>query len=245
MRIRLPLLIALATLAMLAAACGVLEDDAPAPSPTPAASASILLNGGFEDGDPPWTFRIQPEWSGFEIAGDPARTGAHSLHLALRDPGDASGVHIAGAVQEVRPAEFPEFISGYYRVEDWQPHDVAFQYLQFVVIVYGADYGDDFDTHQIRFPLAGAPRQPFSLTNAKWVFLSRDPPRTGKWVYFGYPVRQAFIDKWAKAPETWERIELFLEVRYDGKTAANAGTSADVYFDDLYLGPWLGNPNHP
>jgi hypothetical protein len=246
MRVRrlLPAII-LAPLGALALACGTLDGETPGPTPIPTAAPGILVNGGFEDGEAPWTYRVQPEWSGFEIADDPVRSGERSLRLSLRDPGDASNVHIAGAVQEVRPAEFPEFVSGYYRVEGWEPRDVTFQYVQFVVIVYGADYGDDFNLHEIRFPLAGAPREPFQLLNAKWVFLSRDQPKTGKWVYFGYPLRQAFIDKWGKAPDRWDRIELFLEVRYDGRTAADAGMSADVYFDDVYLGPWPGNPNRP
>jgi len=245
MRFSLKLWLLLAPLTVLSAACSVLEEAASPPTATPGVVANVLVNGGFEGGEGPWTFREQAEWFGFEIARAPVRSGEGSLHLALRDDGGAATVHIAGAVQEVNPREFPEFVSGYYRVEDWQPHDVAFQYVQFVVIVYGGgDRDDDFDL-QIRFPLAGAAREPFLIANAKWVFLSRGPPPTGEWVYFGYPLRQAFIDRWGKAPAVWDRIELFLEVRYDGKKAGDAGMSADVYFDDVYLGTQLGNPNRP
>ena len=38
---------------------------------------------------------------------------------------------------------------------------------------------------------------------------------------------------------------LMMEVRYDGKTSADSGMSADVSFDDLYLGTQAGNPNRP
>lgn len=240
------MMVVAAALLPLLGACTVLEEAAVTPTSTPAAAPNLLLNPGFEGGDPPWTFRQQPEWSGFTVTADAARTGAAGLRLELRDSGDASQVHIAGAVQEIRGlAEFPEFISGFYRVEDWQPKDVAFQYLQFVVVVSGGDYGDEYDSHQIRLPLAGARTQPFQLLNARWIFLSRDQPAVGKWVYFAYPLRQAFIDKWGKAPATWDGIEIFLEVRYDGKTATNSGMSADVSFDDVYMGTQIGNPNRP
>jgi hypothetical protein len=239
-------LLVVAGLLPLLGACTVLEEAAVTPTSTPAPAPNLLLNPGFEGGDTPWIFRDQPEWSGFRTTEEAARSGEAGLRLELRDPGDASGVHIAGAVQEVRGlAEFPEFISGFYRVEDWQPQDVAFQYVQFVVVVAGGDYGDEYDSHQIRVPLAGAESEPFQLLNARWLFLSRDQPVVGEWVYFGYPLRQAFIDKWGKAPATWDGIEIFLEVRYDGKTAADSGMSADVSFDDLYLGTQAGNPNRP
>jgi hypothetical protein len=242
--VRTSFVLLLATLSA-ASGCTVLEEAATTPTPTPGPSQNLLLNPGFEDGDAPWFSLQQPEWSPFEISERFARGGDRSLLLPLRDDGSAANVRIAGAIQEVQPQQFPEFISGYYRVEGWEPDGVPFQYLQFVVVVHDADYQDEFDVHEIRFPLAGAATEPFQLQNSRWLFLGRDPPREGRWVYFGYPLRQSFADKWAAAPTAWTKIALYLEVRYDGRTAEHSGMSGDVYFDDMYLGPQGGNPNRP
>jgi hypothetical protein len=118
--------------------------------------------------------------------------------------------------------------------------------VQFVVAVYGSDIGTEFPIYEIRFPLAGVDRDPLTLSNAKFLFLSREKrPGLGRWTYFGYPLRQAFESRWGKAPTRWDKLEVFLEVRYDAKTQAQGETSADVYFDDIYAGPQAENPNRP
>ena len=38
------------------------------------------------------------------------------------------------------------------------------------------------NNHQIRYPLAGISEEPFSIGNARFVFLSKEEPRTGQWV---------------------------------------------------------------
>ena len=73
-------------------------------------------------------------------------------------------------MQEVKAPLFPEFASGFYRVNAWQPA-ATFQYMQFVVIVRGGDFGDDIALHEIRFPIAGIDHEPFMLSNAHFVFL--------------------------------------------------------------------------
>ena len=224
--------------------CGLLEELPPLATPTPAADTNLLANPGFEDGREPWHVLDQPGWQAFEVSDAVSHSGSHSLLLTLQSGADATGTHIAGAIQEVTPAEFPEFVSGFYRVDDWQPN-ATFQYLQFVAVVRGADFGDAFPLHEIRFPIAGIEHEPFTLSNAQFLFLNRDAPKIGEWTYFSYPISYAFQHKWGRVPETVESIEFFFEVRYDGKTAEQGVSAAQVYFDDLYVGPQIGNPNRP
>ena len=66
-----------------------------------------------------------------------------------------------------------------------------------------------------------------------------------KWTYFSYPVKRAFEREWGKAPTRWDSIQFFVETRYDGKTTDQGETLADVYIDDVYLGPQISNPNRP
>jgi hypothetical protein len=235
--------------ALLFVACGL--RDAPPPAPTaaaPAFSSNLLANAGFESGDAPWTFRQgQAEWSGFAVSDTFAHSGSHSLSLRLAPNGDAATAtrtFISGAIQNIKPADFPEFLSGFYRVEDWQPK-ATFQYVQFVIAVHGSDFGDGFNIREIRFPIAGVDREPFQVSNARFVFLGRAAPKLRAWTYFAFPVKQAFLDQWKAVPAKWDSIDVFFEVRYDGKTPDQGNGSAQVYFDDLYAGPQAANPNRP
>jgi hypothetical protein len=230
-------------LAVAGAACGVFAEQPVIATPTPAFDANALDNAGFENGPEPWYVREQEGWSSFTIADAMAHTGAHSLKLELR--GDEQDVRtgIAGAIQRIEGDVFPEYISGYYYVDHWQSIE-PFQYLQFVVSVHGGDHPDGGDIHQIRVPIAGAPRQPFDLSNAQFLFLSRDDPKVGEWTYFSYPILDGFSTRLGWDPVGWDYIEVFFETRYDQKLEGTTA-SADVYFDDLYMGPQTFNPNRP
>lgn len=233
----------MALLAAMTSACGLFEELPDVPPPSYAAE-NKLRNPGFEDGDAPWRIAAGPSWSPFAITDSVARTGTRSMELAL-GPGDApQGTRVTGALQEIETDIFPEFISGYYRVDEWSPN-APFQYLQFAVVIRGGDFPDGGAIHEIRFPIAGAERQPLQLSNSGWVFLSRDQPRMGEWTYFGYPLQQAFETRWGMWPQRWDSIEVFFEVRYDGKTDEAAPSTAKVYYDDLYAGLQIYNPNVP
>lgn len=240
----------LCVLAFAAAGCGLFEDPAeslaPTPTPDPAGVAfNLFANPGFELGEMGWTYRDAGEWRPFAISDSVAYRGERSLELRLESADADTGTRIVGAVQEIRPTEMPEYLSGWYRVDEWTaaaPH----QYVQFVVAVYGADYEDEFDIHEVRFPIVGIESDPFTLTNARWRYLSRDTtPELGTWTYFGYPVRWAFEQAWGRAPAGFDRIDVFFEVRYDNKVAGQGASTATVYFDDVYLGLFATNPNQP
>jgi hypothetical protein len=229
---------------VLGAGCGALDAPAASPTETPsAATANLFQNPGFEEGDQPWTFRDQAEWRPFEVDDTVAYTGSRSARLEIEGAENESGTRIAGAIQNINPETFPEYVSGFYRVDEWRP-DAPFQYVQFVVSVLGGDFGDGIDVHQLRLPLAGAEREPFALTNARWVFINRDQPDVGEWTYFGYPIKRAFELNWGRVPGSWDSIDVFFEVRYDDKVAGST-PAATVFFDDLYAGPQSGNPNRP
>ena len=55
--------------------------------------------------------------------------------------------------------------------------------------------------------------------------------------YHRLPMRQDFIDLWGGVPKDFTKIRVLFEVRCDGKTPAEGPLEADVYYDDLYMGP--------
>ena len=208
-------------------------------------AANLFQNSSFEAGPDPWISLTTDAWgTPFSVSSEVDHSGAHSAYLALRAPGDASGSKIFGVVQEVSPDHFPEVISGYYYVDDWLKGTPK-QYLQFAVIAFGAtNLPGGWGNHQIRYPLAGIDEEPFAIDNAKFLFLGKEEPPLGQWVYFERPVADDFQQLWGAVPEGYEKLRILFEVRYDDKVAGSEG-KADVYYDDLYLGPAADNPNRP
>lgn len=203
---------------------------------------NLFLNAGFEsttaDGTPdpsPWTTLSGD--SGFVISDDHAHTGTSSALLHMDDPVDAEGGKVYYLVQEVTPEDFPDYLEGYYRVENWN-RGTAKQYLQFVVIAFSpTNFPDYAQNYQIRYPIAGIGWQPFELRNAYFEFLNTDDPVEGEWVKFSAPIRDDFKRLWNAVPEDFEYLRLLFEVRWDSKVAGDGAPTADVYYDDLYIGP--------
>jgi len=231
----LPVLITLLALASLAvwAACGS------------SGPADLFQNPSFEDGAEPWISLSTEAWGArFTLADGVAHSGEHSALLEMRAAQEA-GPKVFGVVQEVQPKKFPELISGYYRVAEWT-RGTDIQYLQFVVIAIGAkNMPGNFPNHQLRYILAGIDHPPFDVSNAKFIFVGTEEPTPDGWVYFERNVRQDFIDQWGAAPEGFSTIRVLFEVRYDDKEAGVTTPAADVFYDDLYLGPAKDNPNTP
>ncbi len=205
---------------------------------------NLFHNPGFEEGAAPWCVLSAPM---FEVSTEQSHSGQSSAYLHLKQPAQATGIMLNYLVQEVAPAEFPEFISGYYRVDKWDK-GTPDQYLQFVIIVFEAANrpSASVSNHQIRYPLAGISEDPFkiSISNAFFVFIGTEEPRIGEWVYFERNIKQDFQQLWGAVPEGFANIRVLFEVRYDNKETG-APTEAEVYYDDLYLGPASENPNHP
>jgi hypothetical protein len=207
----------------------------------PAGSANVFGNSGFEEGTQYW-FSLRPDQP--VETSDVAHSGVASAYLKMRDPAEATGAKVYYLLQEVDPAEFPELISGYYRVDNWKRGTLK-QYLQFVVILFApTNLGDKYPNYQIRYPLAGISEEPFLISNAFFKFLGTEDPRQGEWVYFESNIKEDFLEKWKAVPEGYSKIRILFEVRYDDKEAG-AVSEADVYYDDLYMGPADANPNKP
>jgi hypothetical protein len=164
----------------------------------------------------------------------------------MRVPAEEAGkAKVFYLVQEVAPEEFPELISGYYRVENWVKGTPK-QYLQFVVIAFDVpNLSLSYPNHQMRYPLAGISEEPFGIGNAFFVFLGKEEPVTGEWVYFERNIREDFEELWGAVPEGFSKLRILFEVRYDEKEAGLTPAEADVYYDDLYMGPASENPNRP
>lgn len=202
---------------------------------------NVFQNPGFEGGRDPW-FSLRPP--DFILSEEQANSGGSSALLVMRAGPEDEGAKVFYLVQEVNPEEFPEVVSGHYRVTKWE-RGTDLQYLQFVVIAIGADnlpgrpptYPDPFPNHQIRYPLAGIDREPFQIANAHFIFLSREDPPLDQWVPFSVNVKEDFQRLWGAAPEGYETIRILFEVRYDSKAIGEGPLAADVYYDDLYFGP--------
>ncbi len=205
---------------------------------------NLFQNYGFEAGASPWCVLSPPA---FEVSTVQCHSGQASAYMHLDEPSGAKGTMLRYLVQEIAPTEFPEFISGYYRVEKWNKGTPK-QYLQFVIIVFEATNRPYTDfvvsNRQIRYPLAGISEDPFSISNAHFVYIGTEEPEIGEWVYFERHIKQDFEQLWGAVPEGFTFIRILFEVRYDDKEIG-APTEAKVYYDDLYLGTASENTNHP
>jgi hypothetical protein len=240
------LVVALAAAVLLAACRG---DNADGPESTPApgspagatqsADGNWFTNPGFEEGDEPWISLNpgEPGAGGFVVSQDFAHSGTSSALLRMRDPPEAEGAKVYYLVQEIAPGELPQTVRGYYRVENWVKNTPR-QYLQFVVIAFNTDnFPADVSNYQVRYLLAGTASAPFRIDNAFFVFLGRDEPVQDEWVPFEANIRDDFQRLWGKIPEGFDKLRILFEVRWDGKVSGDGIAEADVYYDDLYIGP--------
>lgn len=213
--------------------------DSPAASPE-----NLFFTPGFEEGRDPW-FSKDSWGTSFSLSDREAHSGERSALLELRsDVEGAISVRVYGVVQEIAPEQFPEVISGYYCVDRWE-QGTPTQYLQFVVIVHDAENIPpevaSATNHQIRYILAGVQSQPGFISNARYVMVTQDEPVTGKWVSFERNIRDDFEELWGGVPRGYQKLALFFEVRWDDRQPSDGLSAADVYYDDLYIGPERGN----
>lgn len=198
------------------------------------ARPNLLQNGSFEQGVEPWFSLDSENWTGFSITDRYAVDGRFSAYLALRAGREDYGAKVFGLIQEVSPKRFPKKLSGYYRVENWQ-RGTEKQYLQCVIIVWGDRAVSQYQNIQIRYILAGITEPPFAIANGRFVFLGNREPPLGRWVRFERDLHSDFLQHWEHIPESFDRIRVLFEARYDGKEP-NTELSADVYYDALSLG---------
>jgi hypothetical protein len=235
---------AVGSLALASAACGLF--DAPPPLPTAAPSnANLLANPGFEAGGEPWrvTGVRGLERAPLPFTDGAPYIGARSMELKVVGGETDQGTKATVAAQSVDPQAFPEFVSGFYRVDDWQP-TARFVYLYFSITVHGGDFTDGAPTHELRV-IIGAPVEPPQEPQVVYAFLSRAAPVLHRWTYVGFPVKSAFQAHVGQMPSRWDGIDIGMAVRFDGRDTHDPPVSAAVSFDDLYAGPQADNPNRP
>jgi hypothetical protein len=207
-------------------ACGGGDDDS---------GGNRLANPGLEDGTEPWG--VLDQGSPFERVESQAHSGQASARTSLQAAADDTGTARSHLIQEVDASTLPEELSGYYRVEDWTV-GTEFQFVQVAVVVGGAtNLPANFPNHQLRFVLAGTPSPVAADGNQRSIPAGETEPALGEWVAFDLDLRQGFIDQWGEDPEGFSLLRLIFETRYESKAEGSAALSADVYFDDLYLGP--------
>ncbi|MEX1254983.1 MAG: hypothetical protein WEE64_11655 [Dehalococcoidia bacterium] len=214
---------------------------APTASPGgPPLEGSLFANASFEEGEAPWV-SLESWGTQFAVSDDVAHSGGHSAFLELRSEGaEDQPARVFGVVQEVTPDEFPDVVSGYYYVDRWEPGTPK-QYMQFVVIVFGADNipaeAAPATNHQIRYILAGVDSPPIAITNARFVMVGTGAPKQGEWVRFERNIREDFEQLWGSVPEGHDFIRILFEARWDERAPDAPASAADVYYDDLYAGP--------
>jgi hypothetical protein len=226
-----------------ALSCADGDSGAPATTPTaavPPIEGSLFVNPSFEEGAPPWV-SLESWGTQFEVSDAQAHSGTSSALLALRSEGAAGeAARVLGVTQELTPDTFPEILSGYYRVDTWE-QGTPKQYLQFVVIVFGADNAPPetvgATNHQIRYVLAGVNEPPIEISNARFVMVGQGAPAQGEWVHFQRNIRDDFEQLWGAMPEGYDFIRILFEARWDERAPDAPPSAADVYYDDLYVGP--------
>jgi len=215
---------------------------------------NVFPNPGFEQGPNPWVSLMTDAWGApFSVSQRQARSGGNSALLELRsDQAPEKDLLIFGVVRDLTPEKLPETISGYYYVERWE-QGTPIQYLQFAVVVDQAENrpeglvfeGTPIPNHQIRYHLTQVGELPIGVSNAQYVKLSEEPPKLGQWVYFERNLCDDFKELWGDVPKGFKKLRVAFEARYEGRLPDHPPSAADVFFDDLYLGPAEGNPNRP
>ena len=230
----------LVALGLMLAACGGDGGSGPGTGPT---EANLFGNASFEAGQEPWFSLDTAAWGKpFATSKAQALSGTSSGLLELdSSEGDASGgARVYGIVQEISPGEFPEVLSGNYYVDRWEKGTPK-QYLQFVVIVFSAKNIPPgvapATNHQMRYILAGVDSPPIRIGNAQFVMVGTDEPDQGRWVSFERNIRQDFEELWGAVPEDFARLRILFEVRWDDRKLSDGLSTANVYYDDLYVGP--------
>lgn len=193
---------------------------------------NYFMDPGFENTNTGWSYLSWSEyWEPFIISEDVHHGGEKSALLRLRATPYSRNTTICGITQDLELADMPASISSYYQVQNWV-RGASKQYIQCVVMAFDVP-GYDFPV-QLRYLIAGTTVVPFELGNAKFVFITRSEPVNGTWAFFNRNLHQDFTDNWGFVPDSFSYIRIAFEVRYDG--IPYAITTANVYWDDTYLG---------
>ncbi len=212
---------------------------------------NLLADPGFEgfdrwdEGQPWWnSFKVQNSkaWVEFDIAEGEGRTGERAAHLHMDSTTQPGRVRVHGVVQELVPETLPRYVSGWYRVENWE-RGTEKQYLQTVVICRGPDNVPariprnprGLQSVQLAMTLAGVSEPPLRMGNREFEVTGPVDPVEGEWVFFEFDLHELFQKHWGVVPVNSAGTRVFFEVRYDQKNDMTPAR-CDVYYDDVYVG---------
>lgn len=154
-----------------------------------------------------------------------ARSGSHAALTRLEKHPVSGGAQIWGAIQEFSVSKLPRKIAVWYRVDDWK-QAVVKQYAQVVVMIH------DQRLEKI------TTEPPYSdPVNGRYLMAGPKKPRNGRWVYFERNLIDDFVRTWGWYPENFQKMEVFLEARYDEPVPDGAEISGAVSWDDAVLLP--------
>lgn len=198
-----------------------------------------LQNPGFENGTQAWQWLDWSKgWAAFQHTTDHAYEGKGALHLPIRS--DERPTIVWGAVQEITlENDIPECVEGYYYVDKWKNGDWK-QYLQFVIIDLSHSLGEKMGQAQLRYIVSGSVTPPLHISNAQYLFIEttrRETPVLGQWTKFSVNPRADFEKNWHYTPTKGAKLRLLFEARYDHHQKQSEPALADVYYDNLYMGP--------
>jgi len=201
---------------------------------------NILLNPGFEAGLAGWIWLDWSKgWAPFKLSTTHAYEGHQSLHLPLASRDERSTVVWGGVQEPILTDDIPECIEGFYYVENWASGDWK-QYLQLVIIDRSHNLGQNQGQAQLRYIISGVTTPPLPIGNAQYLFIE-DPPRNtpqiGTWTHFSANPRADFLKHWQYIPTKDAQLRVLFEVRFDQHHVNHPPARADVYFDNLYMGP--------
>lgn len=200
---------------------------------------NLIKNAGFEAGTQEWKWlEWSKGWAPFEHASNHAYEGKGSLYLPVRSDGRPTIVW--GAVQELTlDDDIPECVEGYYYVDQWQGGEWK-QYLQFVIIDLSHSLGEKMGQAQLRYIVSGVTTPPLNISNAQYLFVEthrRETPVLKQWTKFSIDPKADFLKNWNYTPTKGSQLRILFEARFDHHMKQANPALADVYFDNLYMGP--------
>jgi hypothetical protein len=203
---------------------------------SPGEPSNLVRNPSFED-ETAWSSRRHPGWHPFAVTKRRARTGGASAVTALERHPVTDGAQIWGAVQAFEIRKLPRTIGVWYRVEDWK-QAVERQYAQVVVMIHDRrlERLTSQPQMQVRYVLAGLSEPPYpDPVNGRYIMAGPKKPKKGRWIHFERDLVADFVKAWGWYPENFQKLEIFLEARYDEPVPETAEISGEVYWDDVAL----------
>lgn len=208
------------------------------PARPSAAECVRPIYSSFEDATR-WSWKKEAAgWHGFQMTSTFAHSGIYSaLTGPLQNEEEAGGAHIWGAVQALPVSKLPRKLSLWYRVENWR-QAMARQYIQVVLMVHDERLRKLMvQPHmQLRYILGGISKAPYGdPVNGRFLMRGPRKPKQGAWIHFETDPLRDFIESWGWFPDNFQKMEIFLEARYDDPVPKEKKVSGEVYWDDLEI----------